>query len=875
MRRKCSIVLLMTALLCGAAAARTVEGTVVDSAAGTALQGAIVMLKDNAGKVVDYTVADSGGKFSINADGAGAGGYIEVSMMGYASKRLDSPFGDWYEVGLREEALVLDEVVVKAEKVRLRGDTIEYSVPTYVSQDDRSLGDILKKLPGMDVTKEGRVKYQGREIGRLYIEGRDLLGSRYNIATQNIDPQDLAAIDIYENHQPVKALEGTVESNIASINIRLKEGVKGRWTGALQGEAGYSTAAPHVPYSASAFGMYIGRNYQSINTAKTDAAGNNIIYESDPNVFIVGVDEIEFIDRYRPAQMLSVNHAQAPIDQDRTRFNTAYSVTTNHTVPIGESTVLGVGGKFEHNALTSGSEVEQTYMENDGSALSFIDRNEVGSASYYASGDLSVEVNSRKVYLKDKLRFDLRGTSAGSTVSGSENRLQNVEDRDMNLLNYFAFTKNAGKWIYSFNMFSQYTESGELMDIMAPDEGDTASQSVDSRIFYNMLKFSNRFRVAKNLSLNLYSSIPYLYRTFRTSTAGVSLSDPVFSDRMGNDVMLQYLKPREYAALSFTAGRLRMNLGVEAWYQYLDYRLEERLHDHLWAVNPSLSVKYDFGPRLSGYLLGSYSRSSVDEQRIYDGLILQNFRYMSLGRTELTQNPQWNVAGSLDFRDPISGWYLKMNGRYNASRSFQYTRYFVDEYILSWQSDEVTDYSLVSADAVLSKAFHGFSGKIDLSGGFAMSSSNINQEGTVIPYRSYTYTAGLKFIGDIARWMKVDYSGGWSLSRYSSSGGQDEGDSHGLNQKLTLSFFPHRSLSIDVTAEHYLDKYAEDNLVQMCLLDASLYWFVSRKFQIFLHARNLLDTRDYTYTMLSPLNVTRYSYRLRPLNVLIGFEVKF
>ena len=133
MRRKCSIVLLMTALLCGAAAARTVEGTVVDSAAGTALQGAIVMLKDNAGKVVDYTVADSGGKFSINADGAGAGGYIEVSMMGYASKRLDSPFGDWYEVGLREEALVLDEVVVKAEKVRLRGDTIEYSVPTYVA----------------------------------------------------------------------------------------------------------------------------------------------------------------------------------------------------------------------------------------------------------------------------------------------------------------------------------------------------------------------------------------------------------------------------------------------------------------------------------------------------------------------------------------------------------------------------------------------------------------------------------------------------------------------------------------------------------------------------------------------------------------------
>lgn len=868
-------ILLLASVSLLSAGAQEVSGFVRDSLSGELLPGAFVMLMDSTGRVLEYGGTDSDGIFVLTVSKAEAGSFIEVSMMGYAPKKLYSPFQDRYEVALREEALALETLVVKAEKVRLRGDTIEYSVPTYVSQDDRSLGDILKKLPGIDVTKEGRVRYQGKEIGKMYIEGRDLLGSRYNIATQNIDPRDLAAIDIYENHQPVKALEGAAESNIASINIRLKEGAKGKWTGALQGEAGYSTDAPHVPYSAGAFGMFIGRNYQSISTAKTDAAGNNIIYESDPNVFIVGVDEIEFVDRYRPAEMLSVSHALAPIDQDRTRFNTAYSVTTDHTVPLGESTVLGVGGKFEHNSLTSGSEVEQTYMENDGGTLSFTDRNEVGSASYYASGDVSVEVNSRKVYLKDKLRLDFRGTSAGSTVSGSESRLQDVEDRDLGIMNYFAFTKNTGKWIYSFNMFSQYTESGELMDILSPDDGDTTSQSIDSRIFYNVLKFSNRFRLAKNLGLNLYSSVPYLYRTFRTAMYGVALSDPMFSDRTGNDVMLQYLKPGEYASLEFTAGRLRMDFGAEIWYQYLNYRLDERSHDHLWALNPSVSLKYDFGPRLSADLRGSYSRSSVDEQRIYDGLILQNFRYMSLGRTELTQNPVWNVAGSLDFRDPISGWYLKVNGRYNASRSFQYTRYFVDEYIINWQSDEVTDYSLVSADATLSKAFHGFSGKMDLSGGFSMSSSSINQDGTVIPYESYTYSAGLKFIGDISRWMKVDYSGGWSLSRYSSSGGQDEGDSHGLNQKLTLSFFPHRSLSIDVTAEHYLDKYAEDNLVQMCLLDASLYWFVSRKFLIFLHARNLLDTRDYTYTMLSPLNVTRYSYRLRPLNVLIGFEVKF
>ena len=264
-------ILLLASVSLLSAGAQEVSGFVRDSLSGELLPGAFVMLMDSTGRVLEYGGTDSDGIFVLTVSKAEAGSFIEVSMMGYAPKKLYSPFQDRYEVALREEALSLETLVVKAEKVRLRGDTIEYSVPTYVSQDDRSLGDILKKLPGIDVTKEGRVRYQGKEIGKMYIEGRDLLGSRYNIATQNIDPRDLAAIDIYENHQPVKALDGAVESNIASINIRLKEGAKGKWTGALQGEAGYSTAAPHVPYSAGAFGMFIGRNYQSISTAKTDA----------------------------------------------------------------------------------------------------------------------------------------------------------------------------------------------------------------------------------------------------------------------------------------------------------------------------------------------------------------------------------------------------------------------------------------------------------------------------------------------------------------------------------------------------------------------------------------------------------------------------
>lgn len=76
----------------------------------------------------------------------------------------------------------------------------------------------------MDVDVDGRVRYNGKAIVKMYVEGNDLLGSRYNIATRNFDPRDISAIEIYERHQPVKALEGIVGSDATALNIKLKPG---------------------------------------------------------------------------------------------------------------------------------------------------------------------------------------------------------------------------------------------------------------------------------------------------------------------------------------------------------------------------------------------------------------------------------------------------------------------------------------------------------------------------------------------------------------------------------------------------------------------------------------------------------------------------
>ena len=104
-------ILLLASVSLLSAGAQEVSGFVRDSLSGELLPGAFVMLMDSTGRVLEYGGTDSDGIFVLTVSKAEAGSFIEVSMMGYAPKKLYSPFQDRYEVALREEALSLETLI--------------------------------------------------------------------------------------------------------------------------------------------------------------------------------------------------------------------------------------------------------------------------------------------------------------------------------------------------------------------------------------------------------------------------------------------------------------------------------------------------------------------------------------------------------------------------------------------------------------------------------------------------------------------------------------------------------------------------------------------------------------------------------------------
>lgn len=112
-----------------------------------------------------------------------------------------------FQIELEPKAFALKDVYVKAEKISHHNDTTSYLVSGFSSAKDRTIGDVLRKMPGIEVAKNGSVSYNGKAINEFLVEGVDLFDGQYNIATRNISHDLISKVDIIENYQSAKVMK--------------------------------------------------------------------------------------------------------------------------------------------------------------------------------------------------------------------------------------------------------------------------------------------------------------------------------------------------------------------------------------------------------------------------------------------------------------------------------------------------------------------------------------------------------------------------------------------------------------------------------------------------------------------------------------------
>ena len=178
-------------------------------------------------------------------------------------------------------------VVVKNSPISLQGDTTSYSTSFFSSKQDRVIGDVLSKIPGIEVDANGLISYNGKPISNYYIDGLDLLGTKYNIANQNIPAELVDKIQLLNNHQAIRALDSFTTNKGTAINIKLKAKAKNR----IISKAKIGIGANLLLWDNEITALNFRKNLQLISSYKNNNSGSYLYSELNDNYAIKQLGE--------------------------------------------------------------------------------------------------------------------------------------------------------------------------------------------------------------------------------------------------------------------------------------------------------------------------------------------------------------------------------------------------------------------------------------------------------------------------------------------------------------------------------------------------------------------------------------------------------
>lgn len=859
--------LISLALMTGVAATAqrvTLSGTVTDGANGQPIAGVLVTVRPSgAQKVLAFTQTMANGRFEVTLTADATDRVLYFSMMGYAARTLPIKKGrTTYDVTLKEQATALREVVIRAPSIHERGDTITYIVSRFATTADRSLGDVLKKMPGIEVEKSGAITYNGKAINKFYIEGKDMLEGRYGIATNNIHPSDVGSVEVMENHQPVKALENISFSQNPAINIRLKEDAKARWVGTAKAAVG---ASPFLWEGELAL-MRFKRKSQTLNTLKSNNTGRDVTREA-----------ALLIDGERAESALMEHIEVSPdrlraIDGDRSRFNRSHLVTTNNLWGVSKDFDLTSQVTYGNHRLTSDVASSQTYFLDDSTVFTESDEHTL-SRRHTCTGDITLTANTPSLYVRNKLQVDLRWDDTQQTVRGTYPNRQAARLPRRSFSDELELIRRHGRRAYSLRSLNVYRAHPHRLTVRRSD-GDEQQQRVESSVFYTHTHTSLSFYFDP-VALSLRAGLVGTWRSLRSALTG--LSDSLGSLR--NDISTRRL--RLYVSPELAYRHADLEATVRLPLSLLPYRHTDHItgrtttRGHLLFA-PTAYIQWYLTSRLTLSLDGRLSPIAPDEQTFYEGLILRDYRHLSQGLIDDHLGRHTSADITVRYRYPLRALFAHASAGYmQRRRTHTVDSRFLGAYLLQTTIPEATDIRSWTADASLSKGIDALRSIVTLSASFLSTRGTAYRNRVPTFFTSTNRDASCKLSTRLATWCNTAYE----LSLSQSTLHVDRPDLRSsyldLSQRLTLHLIPHRMWSLRLTAEHYSNEIADGLRKQLLLADAELTCSLKGGWEVNVSARNLFNRRTYAYTLYDGPATFRKSYLLRPRNLTVGLFFRF
>ena len=859
-----------------------ISGRVVDSIGDPVSNVSITYRDIGEVAVLGYAKSKSDGSFSFQSKATGDSIALVVMHLSYKKvQRLIANKTGTYTIALQAGNIELTEVEVDPFPIYKRKDTINYVVDAFTSKQDREIGDVIRKLPGIEVLNS-RIYYQGKPIQKYMVNNLDLMEGRYGIINENLPADAVKNVQIVENDQPIKVLDSLVSSDRASLNLELKNPV----TTTGMGKAGIGSSP--MLWQLDFTPMVFGKSFQSLASIQTNNTGDDGALSIKP--FYTGGNLFRPTrDNDRGPSYLSVRNVSSPgFDESKWLDNRLFLVSANMLQKLKDGLeVKGNLSYYNDRRVRRGVTVTDVFAP--GRRILLTEAVDNRYRIQDLAGGIVVEKNEDKVYLRNRLSYHKRwerdhGSLALNTFDDIQQ--QRVHD-DYSILNSLSLARFIGGQLVTIQSDIEFSETPQYLSVEPGQLVDALNGGKPYDRMQQLIGFKG-FLTENNLSfvrrLGQWTFTPELTANYRSSRLETGITTT--TDGLENDLGEGYLNDVKASRGEVGAG-VRFNHDRGKWkfsgnlpYSLFLFNVEQQGENTLhWvsrgAFNPAASASYSLDSRQELQANVSYKRLFEEMNNTYRAFIATDYRSIRRYGTQLLGSQNFTSSLRYSVKNTLKGMFADAHYTYNSRLQDHLYRTSVDS--LGQAVVDIADQEGRNNSHRLSLGYSQFfqaittTAKIRVGGSIGQGDYLLNEVLATRRTHSWEVSGELNFSNwDFLNIMyRLDIGHARTLLALSASNTVIY-DNHIL--QTTLHAGDRHSFSVHQA--YYRNNI--EGLKPQYFLDCSYSYHLNKwKTDIVLTGQNLLDNARYTQQFSNDYQLVETSFEMRPRQFVLSTRFRF
>ncbi|WDF68629.1 carboxypeptidase-like regulatory domain-containing protein [Sphingobacterium oryzagri] len=852
-----------------------VSGKLIDKQSGLPIAAASITIKSSAGKIVAFKATDAKGLFQISIVAEQTDYNLEINHLGY--KKYALPLRDATDnltIALEPQAILLEDVEVKSKPmIRRIGDTLAYDVGSFAREEDRSIGDVLKRLPGIEVSDAGQIKYQGKEISNFYIDGDDLLSDRYALGTRTIPHKMVKDIQVLNNHEHLKVLKNKRFTDQVAINLVIKEDAKLKMTG----EAKIGVGLPKQ-YDSELNNMLFNKKYKMLNVLNGNNVGNDLSNE------LIGYNRENTLARLGTMpinNLLSLGTVEnPPLAKQHYFINNSGSLNTNNLFNLGNHWQLKSNIQAVYNQSTQQFNGQTDFFTNE-EVISFTESQAMETKEFLAAIRLSANQNLDKKYISNAFSFEYEKEDALANIRSNGQAIAVGKQHQIrgfsNQLDYVP--ELANKNILQINWFVNYGSKPQALSL-SPGvfpavfnnnlPYQTTEQVVDVPNFYS--KLSSGYRVPKG-KINQYYGVSVSLEDQRLRS-NIALLDSGMQqapllDSTSNAMHWLRSLYSIHTEYSWKKNRLEMALSLPLSFQrttFSDptYLLHEA--QNKWLFLPSFRLKYRAWREDDLDFSYNFTNNFGNIQDVYRGIIIRNYRSLSQNTADINESSMHAFSLNYRFNRTVKMLFSNIGLSYSKTQReailAQQISNNISQTILSPIPNDVHAYALQMG---IDKYIFPLAGTLKLNASMTYTTFEQLFNDVMLPFQGMTYMLRPQMEIKIWRMLNLSYSSTLEWSNARQRNQPELGNSvFNLAQNISLPLSIFKGAYIRLTGRHLHTRQPAMQDFNYFFADASARYRVAKwKTDVELNLTNLANIKTFQTYTISSNQQSQNNYALR------------